>query len=77
MNNEYTEPALRITDLDGIDLTVLRYALDFCRSNLQSFTDKYDLDVCDEDMIYLQRMFDGAKSVSTDPYFRPTRKPKN
>lgn len=64
MSNAYNELTQSVVKLDGIDLTVLRYALDFCRSNLQTFTDKYDLDVCDEDIIYLQRMFDSAESVN-------------
>ncbi len=74
MANTYKDPPDEVIDIDGIDLAAIRYAIDFCRSNLQTFTDKYDLDLCDEDMIYLMRMFDGAKSVNRCPYYRPTRK---
>ncbi len=76
MANTYKNPPDEVISVDGIDLAVIRYAIDFCRSDLHTFTDKYDLDLCDEDLVDLMRLFDGVKSVNRCPYYRPMRKKK-
>jgi hypothetical protein len=53
--------------LDGVQKTILLYAVDFAKAHLDQFAAHYDLDVCDEDMSDLAQLIKDATGLTLLP----------